>query len=201
MRQLTHSKNSRQWIILFSAAFLLGVFAVNIWYQMIVEKTGLLDEYTLLCMEQIQLDHRAYFWYLLKKRGGAAALAALLSSTYLGLCVLYISVGWLGLASGIVLSTCILRYGAKGILLFIGSLFPHQIILIPCSILLLCWCYAMCTSLYFPNLSEEPFQGKKGQFFFRKLLQFSVMMGVVIIGCLLECYVNPYIMSSVLKLF
>ena len=189
------------WILLFFICFALGVCAANIWKKEIIEESGFLNEYTLLCMSRVKLDYMNYFLYLLRKRAGGALFLALLSSTYLGLAGIYCYICWIGLASGIFIAGAGIRYGTKGILLFLGGMIPHQLLLIPCGIMFLCWCYRMCTTLYYPGKCTEPLFGSKKQFIIRKVVQFQIILGVVITGCLLECYVNPYIITKLLKFF
>ncbi len=189
------------WILLFGVCFIFGIGITNLWKGEMIDKSGFLSEYTLLCMSRVKLDYMSYFLYLLQKRAGGAIFLAVLSSTYLGLAGIYFYVGWLGLSSGIFLAGAGIRYGMKGILLFLGGMIPHQLILIPCGVMFLSWCYRMCTTLYYPNRSMEPVWGSKKQFVIRKIIQFQVILGVVIIGCLLECYVNPYIITKLLKIF
>lgn len=189
------------WILFYGIFFALGICITNLWKTEIVDKTGFLGEYTLLCMNHVKIDYMDYFMYLLQKRAGMTVVLAILSSTYLGIICIYLYIGWLGLAAGIFLTGAGIRYGTKGILLFLGGMIPHQIILLPCGIIFICWCYRMCTALYYPRHCSEPVYGSKKQFIMRKLIQLPFFIGVVIIGCLLECYVNPYIFTKILKIF
>ena len=189
------------WILFFVICFVLGICITNLCKGEIVEKQGFLDEYTLLCMSHVEIDYLKYLVYLLQKRVGAILLLAILSSTYLGFACIYTYIGWLGAAAGIFLTGAGIRYGTKGILLFLGGMLPHQLILVPCGIIFICWCYSMCAALYYPGHCSEPIYGSKKQFIIRKIMQFQIFVGVVIIGCLVECYVNPYIYTKILKLF
>ena len=189
------------WILFFVICFVLGICITNLCRGEIVEKQGFLDEYTLLCMSHVKIDYINYLVYLLQKRVGAMILLAILSSTYLGFVCIYAYIGWMGAATGIFLTGAGIRYGTKGILLFFGGMLPHQLVLVPCGIIFICWCYSMCVALYYPGRCAEPIYGSRKQFIIRKIVQFQVFVGVVIIGCLVECYVNPYIYTKILKLF
>lgn len=189
------------WILLFGGCFLLGIFAANFWKADLIDKSGFLNEYMLLCMQQVPISYGEYFLFLCQRRLGEAVLLAILSSTYLGLFGIYLYISWIGLASGIFMAGAGIRYGTKGILLFLGSLVPHQFLLIPCGIFFVFWCYRMCLILYYPDRCREPYYGNRKQFVVRKFIQFQMILGVVIIGCLLECYVNPYIITKLLKFF
>ncbi|MDE6608494.1 MAG: stage II sporulation protein M [Lachnospiraceae bacterium] len=189
------------WILLFGGCFLLGILGTNFWKTDLIDKSGFLGEYMLLCMKQVQINYGEYFWFLVRRRIGEAIFLAVISSTYLGLIGIYLYISWAGFATGIFLAGAGIRYGTKGILLFLGSMMPHQLLLIPCGIFFVYWCYRMCMALYYPDLCKEPYYGSKKQFLIRKFIQFQIILGVVIIGCLMECYVNPYIVTKLLNFF
>ncbi len=189
------------WLFVFVICFISGVCLTNLWREEIVDKGGFLGDYMLLCMRQVKVDYTGYLLYLLQKRAGAALILAVLSTTYLGIAGIYLVIGWLGFSSGIFLAGAGIRYGTKGILLFLGGMIPHQLLLLPCGVMFLFWCYRMCTALYYPARCMEPIFGSRKQYILRKALQFQIILGVVIIGCLLECYVNPYIITKLLKFF
>lgn len=189
------------WILLFGICFVAGICITNLLRGEIIDKAGFLDEYSLLCMSHVEIDYTNYLLYLLQKRIGMTVLLAILSSTYLGIACIYIYIGWLGAAMGIFLSGAGIRYGTKGILLFLGGMIPHQLLLVPCGIIFICWCYRMCAALYYPGRCQETVYGSRKQFIMRKIVQLQIILGVVIIGCLLECYVNPYIYIKILKIF
>lgn len=190
-----------RWALLYIIAFAAGICITNVWKSEIVDNGGFLGEYTLQCMRQVKINYTGYFWYLLSRRVGVAVFLAVLSSTYLGFAGIYLYIGWLGAAAGIFFAGAGMRYGAKGMLLVFGGMLPHQIILIPWGIFFIYWCYRMCAELYYKNGYCETAQSGRKQFILRKAIQFQIIIGVVIIGCLLECYVNPYIITKLLKFF
>ncbi len=171
-------------------------------YQVRGEQGGIfLSEYTLVCLGQVEMNYSAFLKYLLQKRVGEFVLLAILSSTYLGIFSICAYAGWVGLSAGMFVTDVVSAYGVKGVVLFLAGLLPHQILLIPCGAIFLCWCYKMCVELYYPAKSGKDFYVNKKQFIVRKFMQFQVIIGVVIIACLVECYVNPYIMRKILKFF
>ncbi len=107
----------------------------------------------------------------------------ILSTTTLGSLFVYVHVLWYGISSGMLLAVALMRYGIKGILLLIAGIFPHYLIYVPALILV------------FHLSKEKRIVNSK---FMAQLLVISL---VVIIGCILECYVNPEIVSKILKNF
>ena len=90
---------------------------------------------------------------------------------------------WYGISSGLFLAIVLMRYGVKGLLLLVAGMFPHYLIYVPALILVF-------------HLSRE-----KRTVSSKYILQLLVISSVVIIGCILECYVNPEIVEKILKKF
>lgn len=199
MKKQYWSSKGLKWVLIFIASFAAGFFVMNAKQETLLYESEFLGEYTLMCMKYAQPENREYFWYLLQRRAGGCILLAFLSTTYLGIAGIGTYIVWCGFSLGMFLSGAWLRYGGKGILLFFGSMFPHCILLVPVEIFFLCWCYNICRTLYYPSRCGETFCGNKKQFIFRKILQFLIILIVVIIICLLERYINPYIITKILK--
>ena len=95
------------------------------------------------------------------------------------------------------LSTAVFRYGIKGILLGIVSIFPHYLCYLPAMILLLRWCEDMHRSIYFYNNTTG--QGKKS--LPGRLGKLALIWIALVFGCLLECFVNPALLKGFLQFF
>lgn len=189
-----------------SAGFILGLVLMNMGKKALLGNTGLLSEYTLYEMKYAVVDSNAFFLYVLQKRAGAALILAVLSTTWLGLAATWTCAAWLGVSFGMLVMASLLRYGLKGILLVLTGVFPQILIYFPVSLLLLQWSYEFCTVMYFPHrAAKEAYDGfeSAGKNFLmrKKALQFFILLGVVIIGCVLESYVNPKLILNLLKVF
>ena len=103
----------------------------------------MLDEDTLYRMKYMTVDSSILFWYVLCKRCRNFLVLIIMATTYLG----WIFCGGVtvkyGFSVGFFLSTAVFRYGIKGILLGIVSIFPHYLCYLPAMILLLRWCEDM----------------------------------------------------------
>jgi len=97
-----------------------------------------------------------------------------------------------------------MRYGLKGILLIVGAFLPQYIFYVPAFWMLLNWGYHICCVMYFParvyDEKEYPFRSRKN-FWLRQGLQLMTIFLVVIIGIVLESYVNPIFLTKILKIF
>lgn len=201
-----YEKKNRALIFIMGVGFLLGLFLMNIGKKALLENTDLLSEYTLYEMKYTVIDGNAFFWYVLQKRVGMVLILALLSTTWLGMAATWACAAWLGACGGMLVMAALIRYGIKGILLILVGLFPQGIIYFPVIILLLHWSYEFCITLYFPyRLSTNSISigedSAKGVLIRKKVLQLLILLGVVIIGCFLESYVNPKLVISLLKIF
>lgn len=206
MMKRSEDKQRPLLVIIVIAGFVLGLILMNIGKKAFLEKTGLLSEYTLYEMKYTVVDSNAFFLYVLQKRAGAALVLAVLSTTWLGLAATFTCAAWLGVSFGMLVMASLLRYGLKGILLILTGVFPQILIYFPVSLLLLQWSYEFCTVIYFPNRMPQGGFGAgdslgKNIMIRKKALQFLALLGVVIIGCLLESYVNPKLILNLLKIF
>lgn len=186
---------------LFMGGFCLGIILMNFFRQSLLMETGLLDEYTLYHLKYITIDSNVFFVYVMRERLGTVLVLTVLATTYLGLASVWIYTAFMGTAAGMLLSACVIRYGIKGLFLAVTSIFPQMLLLVPACIVLLYWCYDLCANIYFPGLVYETYNIRSKQKIMKKVIQLCMVIGVVIIGCLLESYVNPQLVINFLKIF
>ena len=183
---------------LFWAGMLLGIITMNLGKSILLENTGLLDEYTLYHMKYMTVDSSALFYYVLGLRMKNFLLLAVLATTYLGMAVCVGTTLWYGFSVGAFLAALMIRYSLKGIIFAILSIFPQGIFYIPAMAILLLWCEQLNRGIYFKNGFAE----EEGELAFgRKILQLVLILGIMLLGCLAESFVNPGIMSWLLKYF
>ncbi len=183
--------------------FTIGVFAgmlfMNFGKSILLEDTGLLDEYTLYHMKYMTVDSSALFYYVLRKRLGSVLLLAVLSTTYLGLAVCCGMTLWYGICAGAFLATAVIRYGIRGILLVVAGIFPQYVIYIPAMIILFLWCQSIYRTIYLEGTGG--WSGANSFFLPKRILQLSGILLVFIIGCVMEGFVNPAVLKGILKIF
>lgn len=184
---------------IFLVGLVLGIFAMNAGKGLLLENTGLLDEYTLYQMKYMTVDGNALFFYVLGERLKGVGLLVIMATTYLGLAVICGMALWYGMASGMFLSALIIRYGMKGILFALTGIFPQYLLYVPAVLFLFTWCEQICRSIYFTGTVTQKLTGRQNVL--QKLLQLLILIGIVIVGCVLESYVNPYLVGKLLKIF
>ncbi len=185
----------------FLAGLLLGILVMNFGKGFLLENTGLLDEYVLYHMKYMTVDSRALFIYVLGKRITVLVFLLIIATTYLGLAAVCALSGWYGMLLGMFLSTAMLRYGLKGILLSVVSLFPHSLFYVPALIALMACCEHICRSVYFKGGSLYLEEGKKSIVPPEKIIQLLLVLAAVVIGSFLESYLNPHLLLGLLKIF
>lgn len=183
---------------LFLAGLAVGIFTMNLGKSILLENTGLLDEYTLYHMKYMTVDSNALFVFVLKKRLGSMLTLTVLSTTYLGLLVCGGAIFWYGLSTGSFLTALLIRYGLKGLFLAVASVFPQYLLYVPAIVALVLWCERLNRNIYFNRYSplEERKVIQPGQ-----VLKLFAIFGVILVGCLLESFCNPYILLMLLKIF
>ena len=168
-------------------------FGRGIWFQ----TTGILDEDTLYRMKYMTVDSGVLFAYVLCKRCRNFFVLIIMATTYLGLVFCGGITVKYGFSIGFFISTAIYRYGIKGLLLGIVGAFPQYLCYVPAILLLIRWCEELHRSIHFyHNITG---QGKKS--LPGRLGKLALILMVLVLGCILECFVNPVLLKGFLQFF
>lgn len=190
--------SGRAHFMFFCIGFCLGVFIMNIGKGILLEGTGLFDEDTLYHMKYMTVDSNALFCYVLRKRILWILAIIVIATTYLGLFACRGLVLWYGMSVGAFLSALTIRYGIKGILLAVVSIFPQYILYVPAYLALLSLCEELYRGIYYRQ-GEFDLHDKRGMM--RKATRLFGILFVIVIGCALEGYVNSALLLRFLKVF
>ncbi len=195
------------WFYLFLGSFFLGVFLMNMGNELLLTENGIFSPASVERLRYIEIDSGRFLRYVLKHRVGESAALILLSTTALGLAAVYVWVFWQGMLAGMTITAAIIRFGIKGLLLLLGTLFPHQLLLIPAQVMLLGWCFENCGRArsmgggMYGNGGMAPAYGSRRQRLLRQGIALLWIAIVILIGCILESYVNPMLVSDLVKIF
>lgn len=173
----TGKRERTVWGACFFAGFLGGIAAVCLLPEALVIRPGFLDARSLSGLRYLEINRSALFLYSLRQRLGTAALLVLLAAAGLSRAGSGLFLFWGGLSAGTVLTALSMRLGIRGLLVFLGCALPQQLLLVPAYLLLLDRC-----------------AGKREK---RSLL--LPFIGLIL-GCLLEGYVNPFLLKAALLL-
>ena len=189
------------WLYLFLGGFLIGILVLNIWRDFFLQDMELLNVASLSRIRYMEVDSGTFLLYVLKERMGIVVLLCLLATTYLGTVAVSVYALGMGTMAGVVLSVASIRYGLKGILLILISVFPQYLLLVPGCIMLMEWCCRLCTLLYHPERMGDMGYGTRKQHLLRRVVQLLVIVGILLLGSVLESYANPVLLSGFLKIF
>ncbi len=201
MRGQFRIKNGYQMAYLFLIGFFMGILIVNLGHDTWIRNGGLLGAEMVNRLKNSRPDGESLVGYILRHRLSAVCVLGLVSTTIVGMPALCAYICYTGLAAGCLLSVAVVRYGIRGILLIAGVLFPQAILLVPAYIGLFLWAANVNQILYAPRTQLEGYERFGRRFYVKKSVQMAGITAVVIIGCLLESYVNPDIVHFILKIF
>lgn len=189
----------RKFLSVFCVGLLAGFFITSIGKSILLGETGLFDEYTLYHMKYMTVDGSALFCYIFRKRISLVAGLAVISTTYLGLAACMAAALWCGMSMGVFLAALAIRYGIKGIMLALVCMLPQYLLYVPAAWALLSWCEGMFRGIYIRTGGDFRI-GDRG-YLLRKAGWLAAIAFAVTVGCLLEGYVNPYLLLGFLKFF
>lgn len=194
-------KNGYYIIYLFTIGLFLGILIVNLGYDTWITDGSLLGTDMVSRLKSSTPDGRGLFGYIIRHRLFTVCMLGLLATTVIGLPVVCGYVCYSGLAAGCLLSVAVIRYGIRGLLLMAAGILPQGLLLIPAYTALFIWAVSVNRMLYSKNPYKEPYMRYSKQTYIKKGIQIAGIMTVVIIGCLLESYVNPKMLHFILKIF
>ena len=167
-----------RWEFAFFGGFLLGIAFVCLTYQTMVWNTDFLGRESFIRISQLEINKNGLFFYVICNRLECVAFLLLFSAAGMAGVVCMLFAGWSGITSGIMLTVLSIRYGIKGIFLFCGCIFPQQLFLIPGFWLL----FEVCC------IKKQ-----------KRHVVFSV--AAIMVGCVVEAYINPVFLKLILKIF
>ncbi len=201
MRQQSWSKNGYYMIYLFMIGLFIGILVVNAGHDTWIVDSDLLGTEMILRLKNSIPEGEGLFGYVLKHRLFTLWMLALLSTTMIGMPVICVYICYMGLSAGCLLSVAVIRYGIRGILFVAAGLLPQAFFLVPAYIGLFIWAVSINRTLYAPKTYLDGYERYSRQFYLKKGTQIVMVTVVVIMGCLLESYVNPKILHFILKIF
>lgn len=162
------------------------------------EKTGAFIEQLFLDSQDLTVDEKELFLYILPQRIGKFFAVVVLSTTYLGGIICAFLAVWCGITAGTFLAVLTVKFKTQGILLAFFGLFPQYLIYLPVFFLLLNRCDQIYQCIYIQKTGRW---GKvlSGKEIFKNAVFLAGMLMALIAGCALESYVNPRIFMAIVK--
>ncbi len=176
-------KNRNQLLIIILA---VGFF-VGILYENIVSKSQgmsieLFQTYFLKQFAQMEIVTEEYLWYVVKTRAVPFFVLLLLGCLRWKKTIVSICISWTGFLFGVIIVSAVIQLGIKGILFCLAVGFPHMIF------------YALAYGMYLLYLYRYPSWHWNGA----KTIFVALMM---FLGLVLETYLSPIIIKSIVRIF
>lgn len=171
------------YLSLFLVSFFLSALGIILCGKEIIECSKVLDKNTLEVWNSEMGGTKELFFYIWKERIWVIPFLFLLATTYLAKVSGYVLILGYGVGFGIVTGIALLRYGIFGILLVTAAGMPHYLIYI--SVL-----------IFAINVNRR--QRTVNKKFYIQLL---VLEALVLVGCLLESYINPVVLKKFINIF
>lgn len=201
MRQFLLRDYVKKAIRIFFLGIIVGIILIFFCKNRLQTDIYLLNEEWILQTQNSQVNSKALFVYILFERLKEIGVLILLSTTMIGYLCLYGYAALLGAGCGVFLGVACLRYGLKGLILVLAASFPQGLVYLPAFLFLFHLCYLLCIKLYYPHKDYWKNTNSTKVFLFKNIIHICIAILVVIIGVLLESYVNPKIFFSYINKF
>ena len=197
---LAETKLNGRILALFIAGFLAGLALIYIGQESFVGNADFLDSYSVGRMGVLDIDNSMLFFYSLKERFSPAVLLIALTIAGVGSIAVSIYLVWAGFCAGTILSVLSIRYGIRGILIFMGGIFPQIPLLAPAYLLLFRWCQGFQERIRSTRYNSAG-TGKYGSLTAFRAGTLIFILGMLLAGCLVESYVNPVFLQRIFHFF
>ena len=169
--------------ILFLVSFFCGILIISIMAKGKIPENTLMNQAIAGNLLAEGWNREALFVQCIWKRGAAMFLVLLLTCTIMRVWICRVLIIWFGFVFGVLLKLFYLWFGIKGMGLLLVSALPHYFF------------YIMAYALLYRVFENNRLRIK------RNLMPVLVAVAVVIIGIVLESYVNPFWVNGYLKIF
>lgn len=169
------------YLSLFLIVFFLVLLGSILFGEEYIKYSKVLDKNSLQIWKLEGGESKALLLYVLKERLWVIPLMFLLATTYLAKMTGFVFVLWYGVSLGIVTGISLLRFGFVGIFLVLMAGMPHYLLYIPIFIFVL------------------RMNGRQRVVCRKFYLQLFLLELMVLIGCILESYVNPILLKKIIN--
>lgn len=185
-------------LIIFGLGFFLGVIGANVFKDAYFnDMENFLDGY-FDKLYVLDIDQKRLFGYVFWNNFKKYFLFWIFAMTALGIPYMGISVGYTGLSAGFLLAVSMVKFGIKGFFLYILYIFPQCFIYFPVAVITLLQGFNMCMNLYYSG----PLNRKgKSKVIFEKVPMILFIFLIILIGALIEAYMNSFILQKMARFF
>lgn len=171
----------KQLLAFFMPGFLIGILYVNLIAKQYASGPGIFSDYFLNQYSTLNVVAEEYVWYLLQIRLFPFLALLGLAFTKIRKVSAVAFLVWTGFSCGLLLSMAVLSLGIKGSLLCIVGILPQFFLYIPAYLIVIWYSY---------TYPVNRWNGQKTAF----------VSSAMILGILLEVYVNPILVKGIVKI-
>ena len=170
----------KQLLAFFMPGFLIGILYANCFLKQTIVDTNLFDIEILKKYTEINSFGNIYFLYIVQIRLIPFILLMALAFTKIKKLLMPIVVSGSAFSIRVLLTVAAIKIGMKGVLLCIVSVIPQSICYVPAYLVVLIYC------MQYPSRQWS-----------RQKTVFAI--GVLIIGMIIEAYLTPIILRSIIR--
>lgn len=178
--------------IFFFIGFLAGALTSHFFKTSLYAPILGLYQTLLSQLQALEIDSSALFLLAAKKHLKYFLLLCFFSCTNIWKYYYRLFLIYCGFQNGLLFSFCLIMNGFSGIVGYVCFLLPQTLLLAPSYIIAICHC-----GLLQESLTRDSFSQTKKQMILHQLPSLLVSIALLLLGCLLEGFLNP----SMLRLF
>ena len=126
--------------VICTVGFLLGIVMLSLWQDNLFFQNEILNIDFINEMNHVYVDKRALFFLCMRKRLRAFFVLTIMSVSVWNLSIVLSFFAFQGFAVGAIMELLVIRYGGKGFIVYLASVFPHGILYLWGYFILGCWC-------------------------------------------------------------
>ena len=168
-------------------SFLFGTGLISLWQENLFFQKNILNVDFFREISNVYIDKRALFFLCLKERLGAFFIMLLMSSTIWNIAFVFSYFMLHGFAIGCVVEILIIRYGWKGVTIYLSAVLPQCILYAIGYLILGCWC-----------MNREKTETKE-KLVERKLVSIFIAFVINLLGIYIESVFSLKIFSMILN--
>ena len=188
-------------VIIFVIGVIIGSLFANLLEHSQINEIGLLNSYFIEKFENIKINQIDLFKYILFKRLKMIFVIWFFGITFLGVPCVIVYLLYFGVSFGFIISISVIQFSVRGIFLSLAYLFPHVLIYVPLVIYIMNKNIDFSSKLYLKKVRNIRQHLNKKQIFIEYIIVLSLCVLIVILGGLLESFINPKFLSWFIKKF
>lgn len=185
-------------ILVFMTGFFLGLVFFYFAGKQLIEDSGLLSKEYLEPLKEFSMNQNGYLLYIAEIRFKQAGFVIFCMLSIWAGCFLYAVLGWAGFQLGILFFAAMYQYGVLGVFYCIFMMLPHGIFYFLALVKLLNRKFSSDKKYYHKGINITCSKTKS---LCENIKSGFIVVSLLCLGILSECYINPWLMKWILLFF